>query len=225
MWKLLWAECQKIRRSKIVWITVFASIMIAVIVFAGGQDVYNDPDLHYGLKSVYDGSRYIDNAGWYMDAVQPWSTFFVLPAVIALLGSYIICREEEEDTIKSLRLIPINETNLTIAKMIITFIFSILLYLLLFTITFLTESVLHFSDLSTKLVLSCMKEYFLDGIGVFFAISPIIALVSRMKKGYWLALVFTEVYSIAGLFAGMSNVLQTFFPIAAIFNISGYYIT
>ncbi|EJA6835615.1 ABC transporter permease, partial [Clostridioides difficile] len=36
MWKLLWAECQKIRRSKIVWITVFASIMIAVIVFAGG---------------------------------------------------------------------------------------------------------------------------------------------------------------------------------------------
>lgn len=53
----------------------FASIMIAVIVFAGGQDVYNDPDLHYGLKSVYDGSRYIDNAGWYMDAVQPWSTF------------------------------------------------------------------------------------------------------------------------------------------------------
>ena len=167
MWKLLWAECQKIRRSKIVWITVFASIMIAVIVFAGGQDVYNDPDLHYGLKSVYDGSRYIDNAGWYMDAVQPWSTFFVLPAVIALLGSYIICREEEEDTIKSLRLIPINETKLTIAKMIITFIFSILLYLLLFTITFLTESVLHFSDLSTKLVLSCMKEYFLDGIGVF----------------------------------------------------------
>lgn len=225
MWKLLWAECQKIRRSKIVWITVFASIMIAVIVFAGGQDVYNDPDLHYGLKSFYDGSRYIDNAGWYMDAVQPWSTFFVLPAVIALLGSYIICREEEEDTIKSLRLIPINETKLTIAKMIITFIFSILLYLLLFTITFLTESVLHFSDLSTKLVLSCMKEYFLDGIGVFFAISPIIALVSRMKKGYWLALVFTEVYSIAGLFAGMSNVLQTFFPIAAIFNISGYYIT
>ncbi len=49
--------------------------MIAVIVFAGGQDVYNDPDLHYGLKSVYNGSRYIDNAGWYMDEVQPWATF------------------------------------------------------------------------------------------------------------------------------------------------------
>ncbi|WP_272865248.1 ABC transporter permease, partial [Clostridioides difficile] len=72
------------RRSKIVWITVFASIMIAVIVFAGGQDVYNDSDLHYGLKSVYDGSRYIDHDGLYMDAVQPWSIFFFLPVVFSL---------------------------------------------------------------------------------------------------------------------------------------------
>ena len=36
------------------------------------------------------------------------STFYVLPAVIALLGSYMICREEQEDTLKSLRLIPVD---------------------------------------------------------------------------------------------------------------------
>lgn len=224
MFKLLWAERQKIRRSNIVWITVFAAVMVAVIVFTGGQEVYYGPDVHYGLKTVYDGSRYIDNAGWYMDEVQPWATFFILPAVIALLGSYMICREEQEDTIKSLRLIPINETKLTAAKMIITFVFSILLYLLLFAITFLTESVLHFNSLSAGLFFNSLKEYILDGVGVFFAVSPIIALVSRMKKGYWLALVFTEVYSLAGLFAGMSGILKTFYPITAVFNLSGYHI-
>lgn len=37
MQKLLWAECQKIRRSNIVWIAVFATVMAAVIVFAGGR--------------------------------------------------------------------------------------------------------------------------------------------------------------------------------------------
>ncbi len=41
--------------------------------------------------------------------------------------------------------------------------------------------------------------YFVNGIGVFLAISPIVALVARIKKGYWLALVFTEIYSFAGL--------------------------
>lgn len=210
MQKLLWVECQKLRRSNIVWITVFATVMIAVIVFIGG-------------KTVDYGFQYIDNAGWYMTMVQPWATLFVLPAVIALMGSYMICREEQEDTIKSLRLIPVSEAKLTVAKMIITFAFSILIYLLLFVITFLTEAVLHFSDLSVRMVLGFLKTYFLEGVGVFFAISPIIALVSYMKKSYWLALVLTEMYSFAGIFMSMSNTLKTFYPITAVFGLSGYY--
>lgn len=109
--------------------------------------------------------------------------------------------------------------------MMITFLFSILLYLLLFAITFLTEAVLHFSDLSAALVMGSLKEYFLDGVGVFLAVSPIIALVSRMKKGYWLALVYTEIYSFAGLLAGMSNILKNYYPIMAVLNLSGYHIT
>jgi len=210
MKKLLWVECQKLRRSKIVWITVFATVMIAVIVFLGGQNVYDD-------------SQNIDNVGWYMAVAQPLATIFVLPAVIALLGSYMICREEQEDTIKSLRLIPVNETNLTAAKMIVTFAFSILLYLLLFAITFSVEAILHFSDLSIGIVLNFLKAYFLDGLGIFLAISPIITLVSYMKKGYWLALVFTEMYSFVGLFMSMSNTLKALYPITAVFTISGYY--
>lgn len=210
MQKLLWAECQKIRRSNIVWITVFATVMVAVIVFIGGQE-------------VYDGCRNIDNAGWYMTVAQPLATIFVLPAVIALLGSYMICREEQEDTIKSLRLIPVNEANLTAAKMIVTFVFSILLYLLLFAITFSVEAILHSSDLSVEMVLGFLKAYFLDGLGIFLAISPIIAFVSRMKKGYWLALLFAEIYSFAGLFTSMSNTLKVLYPITGVFAISGYY--
>lgn len=209
MRKLLWAEIQKIRRLNIVWIAVFATVMVAVIVFIQGWVAYN-------------GSRDIDSAGWYMTMAQPLATFFVLPAVISLLGSYMICREEDEDTIKSLLLIPVNETKLIATKMIITFLFSIFIYLLLFAIAFLTEVILHLSDLSVGIVLYFLKIYFLQGVGIFLAISPIIALVSYMKKGYWIALVLTEMYSFAGLFMSMSNTLKTFYPIAAVFGVSGY---
>ena len=51
----------------------------------------------------------------------------------------------------------------------------------------------------------------------------IIALVARMKKGYWLALVFAEIYSFAGLFTSMSNIWKVVYPITAGFNLSGYY--
>ena len=158
-----------------------------------------------------------------MSAAQSLATFYVLPAVIALLGSYMVCREEQEDTLKSLRLIPVEEVKLTLSKMVLALVFSILIYLLLFAITFLVEAVLHFEALSIGLVLGNLKTYFLDGMGIFLAISPIIALVARMKRGYWLALVFAEIYSFAGLFASMAEPLKTVYPITAVFKLSGYY--
>ena len=84
-------------------------------------------------------------------------------------------------------------------------------------------TVLHFEALSIGLVLGNLKTYFLDGMGIFLAISPIIALVARMKRGYWLALVFAEIYSFAGLFASMAEPLKTVYPITAVFKLSGYY--
>ena len=210
MKELIWAEHQNLRRSKIVLVAIFAVIMVAIIVFTQGQ-------FSFGEK------RYIDDAGWFMNAAQSLATFFVLPAVIALLGSYMICREEQEDTIKSLRLIPISEAKMTIAKLLITFAFSVFFYLLLFGITFLVEVILHFRGLSIKMILSFFKIYLLDGIGIFFAIAPVIAFVSRIKKGYWLALIFTVIYSFAGLFTSISDVLSACYPITATFNISGYY--
>lgn len=178
MMKLLWAERQKLRRSSIVLLTIFATVLVAIVVFIGG----NSMDLE---------GQYIDNAGWYMTMVQPWATLLVIPAVIALLGSYMVCREEQDDTMKTLRLIPVNEVKLTIVKLVITLAFSIFVYVLLFIITFLTEAYLHFSELSAGMVFDFLKTYFLEGIGVFLAVSPIIALVTYTKKSYWLALILT----------------------------------
>lgn len=211
MWKLLWAERRKLRRSSIVLFTILATVLLAIIVLLGGQSM--------------DGGGSLNDAGWYMTMVQPWATMLVLPAVIAMLGSYMICREEQDDTMKFLHIIPISETKLISAKMMVAFVFSIFIYLLLFAITLSVEAVLHFSDLSAEMVFRFMKMYLLEGVGVFFAISPIIAIVAYMKKSYWLALVLAEVYSFAGLFMSMSSTLKIFYPITAVFGISGYYET
>ena len=210
MKQLLWAERKKLHHSKIVWIAAFSVIMTAIIVFAQGQFTFN-------------GLRYVDGAGWFMTATQSLATFYVLPAIVVLLGSYMICREEQEDTMKSLRLVPIDEAKLTVAKMIVAMIFSVLIYLMLFMITFVAEAAMHFRMLSVQMVFGFLYTYFVNGVGIFLAISPIIALVARMKRGYWLALVFAEIYSFAALFASMSETLKTVYPITAVFQLSGYY--
>ena len=111
---LLWAESQKLHRSKILWIAGFATVMVGLIVFAQGQFTFYD-------------RRYIDGAGWFMTAAQSLATFYVLPAVIALLGSYMICREEQEDTLNSLRLIRVVEVNLSVGNMFVAFVLRVLI--------------------------------------------------------------------------------------------------
>lgn len=212
MKNLFWAEWQKLRRSNIVFITIFAAVVIACIVFIGGQ-----------AQNL--GGMYMSDAGGYMTMTQPWAILFAMPAVIALMGSYMICREVQDDTLKSLRLIPVSEKKLTAVKLCVTLIFSIMIYMLLFLITFFTEAFIHFEDLSAKMVLVGGKTYFFEGIGTFLAVSPIVTMVSYAKKSYWLALVLAEIYSIAGLFMSMSNTLRTIYPISAVLGAAGYYET
>ena len=80
-------------------------------------------------------------------------------------------------------------------------------------------------QISVKIFFDFLSMYLLEGIGVFFAVSPIIAVVPYLKKNYWFALAAAEIYSFAGLFMSMSNTLRSFYPITAIFGISGYYET
>ena len=115
---LLLAEYKKLHRSKLIFLLVFALIMTLGVVFLQGQ-------------FSFSGKKYIDTFGWYILQVQSLTTYFVLPSLIALFGGYIICREEQEDVLKSLRLIPIDESNMITAKMIITLLGSIFVYLIL----------------------------------------------------------------------------------------------
>ena len=100
---------------------------------------------------------------------------------------------------------------------------TLVLSLLLFTITCLTELFLHGTALSFPLILRMFLQYLSNGIGVFFAVSPLIAFCAFRKNGQWAALIVTEIYSIGGLFAAISDPYRTYYPIAAIFQFSGYY--
>ena len=208
---LLWAEKLKLKRSKIVWIAVFSAIMVAFIVFMQGQ-------------FQYYGQRYVDGAAWYMTATQSLGSLYVFPAIIALIGSYMICREDQDDTMKSLVLVPVSVSNLIRAKMIIAAVFSVVLYAFLFAVTLTVEAALHISLLDLGMVLDFAKIYLLEGICLFLAVSPIIAIVYRLKKGYWLALIFAEMYSFLGLFIGQST-MRSIYPITAAFCVAGYYDT
>lgn len=209
---LLLAEYKKLHRSKLIFLLVFALMMTLGVVFLQGQ-------------FSFGGKKYIDTFGWYILQVHSLTTYFVLPSLIALFGGYIICREEQEDVLKSLRLIPIDESNMITAKMIITLLGSIFVYLILFMVSLIIEAVLHLNAVNMSEVVHYFVVYVLTGIGVFMAISPIIAFVGLVKRSYWIALIIAEIYSFIGIFFASKEVVRAIYPISSVFVLSGLYKT
>ncbi|HEO7285626.1 TPA: ABC transporter permease [Streptococcus agalactiae] len=209
---LLLAEYKKLHRSKLIFLLVFALIMTLGVVFLQGQ-------------FTFSGEKYIDTFGWYILQVHSLTTYFVLPSLIALFGGYIICREEQEDVLKSLKLIPIDESNMITAKMIITLLGSIFVYLILFMVSLIIEAVLHLNAVNMSEVVHYFVVYVLTGIGVFMAISPIIAFVGLVKRSYWIALIIAEIYSFIGIFFASKEVVRAIYPISSVFVLSGLYKT
>ncbi|HGD2009817.1 TPA: ABC transporter permease [Streptococcus agalactiae] len=209
---LLLAEYKKLHRSKLIFLLVFALMMTLGVVFLQGQ-------------FSFGGKKHIDTFGWYILQVHSLTTYFVLPSLIALFGGYIICREEQEDVLKSLRLIPIDESNMITAKMIITLLGSIFVYLILFTASLIIEAVLHLHAVNMSEVVHYFVVYVLTGIGVFMAISPIIAFVGLVKRSYWIALIIAEIYSFIGIFFASKEVVRAIYPISSVFVLSGLYKT
>ena len=210
MKNLLWAELRKLRRLRLPLLAPAAAAAMAAVIFLGGSS----PD---------SGIPGAGQPGWYLSILQPWATLLALPALIALFGGCLACREEQEDTRKALLLIPVNEKKMAAAKLILTFFFSIAVYLFLFALAFLGENILYSGELPADTFRRFLSMYLLEGAGVFLAVSPIVALTARAKRSCWLALGAAELYSLLGLFMSMSNTLKAFYPITAVFGAAGYY--
>ncbi|MBS4461145.1 ABC transporter permease [Aerococcaceae bacterium zg-B36] len=209
---LLLAEYKKLHRSKLIFLLVFVLMMTLGVVFLQGQ-------------FSFGGKKYIDTFGWYILQVHSLTIYFVFPSLIALFGGYIICREEQEDVLKSLKLIPVDESRMITAKMIITLLGSIFIYLILFIVSLIIEVVLHLNAVNMSEAVHYFVVYVLTGIGVFMAISPIIAFVGLVKRSYWIALIIAEIYSFIGIFLASKEVVRSIYPISSIFVLSGLYET
>ena len=142
---MIWTELKKLRRSRMLLVALFGLCMVLVIVtaqgfFAGGNEAY-------GMEPE-----------WYLTGVQSLGTMYALPGIIALFGSYIICRESQEDVLKSLLLIPVNMGKMVVAKVMVILVFSAGTYLVLFLAAFAVEMAFHAQVLTAAIFWHYLKK-------------------------------------------------------------------
>ncbi|WP_139375944.1 ABC transporter permease [Clostridium oryzae] len=201
MLTLVSLEINKLKRSKIMYVCI--GTMFLFFLCAAAQ----------GLKSNYSAHRI-------MEDTLTYSTFLIFPALLAVIGSYMIGKEFEEDTMKNILIIPVNFARLAAAKLITTLIIGIAMSLFLFLFTIITCGIATSREVTAVFVLVGLKNYILQAIGCFLAVVPIISAAATVKNGYLISVVITEIYSFAGLFAASSN-YRDLYPISAAFGFSG----
>ena len=207
---LILCEFKKLRRAKILFVAIFGIAMILVIVAA--QGFYAGKDAIYGVEPE-----------WFLTGVQSLETMYAIPGIIALFGCYIFCRERQEDTLKSMQIIPIDISAMILSKILLIFIFSVALYLILFLSAFVLEAILHARVLSWNVFWEYLKMYSIEGLSIFIATLPVVCVVIKTGQDYWTGLLIAEIYSFITIFVGNLGTVSKLYPIIAALTLSGYY--
>ncbi len=198
---LILMEFKKLKRSKILYIVTCT--MFLFYLCAAAQ----------GIKSGYSANRLLSE-------MLAYATYLIVPALFSLLGSYMLSREYQDDTMKNNRIIPVDTEKMNYAKLIACLIIGIIMFIALFIFTIVSILFIHADQITLNLFLMFLKIYLLHAIGCFIASLPIIVIMSMIKNGCWISVVFAEIYSFAGLVVASSQ-FRTIYPVNAAFGFSG----
>lgn len=149
------------------------------------------------------------------------NTTLVFPAAFTLFGGYLVNREYEAETMKSLLAVPVSLQKLFVVKIVVTGIFSLFFGLASFVLVMLSgHFILHFSITAEQTALS-LKQVCGMAFFNFLAVAPIIALSVR-KRGYYLVGAGVSfLLGLVSLFVGKSA-LTNVFPITAGYTLVDY---
>lgn len=198
---LILMEFKKLKRSKILYIVTCT--MFLFYLCAAAQ----------GIKSAYSANRLLSET-------LAYATYFIVPALFSLLGSYMLSREYQDDTMKNNMIVPVDTEKMIFAKLIACLIIGIIMFTVLFIFTIVSILFIHADQITLNSFFMYLKIYLLHAIGCFIATIPIIVITPIVKNGCWISVVFAEIYSFAGLVVASSQ-FRTIYPVTAAFGFSG----
>ncbi|MCW0946096.1 ABC transporter permease [Streptococcus anginosus] len=207
IYRMLHCEFIKIRRNPILLVGFFA-VLISV-----GYSVFQ---MYLGYNAGEEMSFEILN---YVLVFN--NTTLVFPATFTLFGGYLINREYEADTMKSLLTVPISLRKIFIIKILITGIFSVFFGLISFILVMLSgQFLLHF-DITLEQTVFSIKQVCGMALFNYITVSPIIILSTRKRGYYMVGAGISFLLGLISLFVGKSS-LTNFFPITAGYKLVDY---
>ena len=205
-------EAIKALKSKMLWGTF---IFFAFIAFMMGflMLVAKNPEIA--------GNSEVLNMKASMISKADWPTFFsLLLQMVLTIGSigpaivtiWVFGREYSDRTIKDLFALPVSRLNIVFAKFVISFLWSLLLLLLLYIFGIISGLLIHLDGWTGKLVALNSRAYLLSAV-LTVLLFPVITFITCFSRGYLLPVGFSILILIATQFVFLGlPAISPYFP-------------
>jgi ABC-2 type transport system permease protein len=206
----LWAESLKIRKSKILWLTIlaflFIPMMMGLLMF-----VAKNPELSSKLGIMGTKASMFGKADW--------SAYFGLLAQsiagIGLMGfgfvtSWVFGREYSDRTVKDILALPISRSFIVLSKFIVVVIWCILLSFVFFAFGLIIGGIIHISGWSSEIAFQFANKYIATSLFTILLCAPV-AFFASYGRGYLPPMGFVIITLITANFIGIIG-LGPYFP-------------
>ncbi|MBO1305570.1 ABC transporter permease [Enterococcus sp. 669A] len=146
----------------------------------------------------------------------------IFPMCITLIAGYIISREQKDDTLKNIQVIPISFKRLLVGKLILCGALSIFLGVVCALFTIAAEFFAGFPGFTVGLAFQSLIQMTLSNFLLYLAVLPIIVLTSRRSGSMLIGVIVAFVYGYGGMFAAGNMTIANLYPITASLGLIGY---
>ena len=206
MRRILKAELIKLKRYNIIWAGIILMLLSVVLtLFTSMANDGSTWDFTYLIEQVIKNNM---------------STIF--PMCITLIAGYIIAREQKDDTLKNIKVVPISYRKLLFGKLLVCGLIAIFLGIVCTLFTVIAEILVKFPGFSVQLVGQAFIQITLNCLFLYIAVLPVIILTSILSNGYMIGAILSFVYGYGGMFAVGSMTLTNMYPITASLGLINY---
>ena len=199
-------EFLKLKRYHILWAGI--ALMLLSVLLTLFTSIANDGSV---WDFAYLSEQVIKNN---------MSTIF--PVCITLIAGYIISREQKDDTLKNIQVVPISAKRLLMGKLLVCGVLSIFFGIICTAFTFMAELLVRFPGFTITLALQSLIQITLCNFFLYLAVLPLIALTSRFSGSFLVGVIIAFVYGYGGMFAAGSMSLANIYPITASLGLIAY---
>ncbi|MBN3522668.1 ABC transporter permease [Paenibacillus apiarius] len=186
MINLVYTELLKLKRAKMFMVSLIGAAAAPLMVFIGYLD----------YRSKKPGMPVL-----FSEAFSQTNLYVLLLIGTLLYGvitAYLFNREHVEDTLKNLLTIPISRTSLIVSKLVLLFIWIMILTLTAWGLTFILGLLAQYEGLNAAVLLQSLKQFFIGGSLLFMLSTPTM-FVTFLFKNYVPTIIFTAVITMGNV--------------------------